>query len=106
MIPARSLSRSTSTSKCSRSRSTPAGAIASRTRTRCVTASRDPRVLVRLERRRHGDAALDVNSEIHEHDLDRGEHRRDVEDVEPADVAETEDLAEQVALPVRDRHAE
>ena len=66
----------------------------------------DPRVLVRLERRGHGDAALDVGAEIDEHDLDRREHRRDVEDVEPADVAEPEDLPEQVALPVRDRHAE
>ena len=47
-----------------------------------------------------------VGAELGEHELDRREHRRDVEDVEPADVAEAEDLALELALPAGDRHAE
>ena len=63
--------------------------------------SRPPRhaatvLLVRLERARHGDAALDVGAELGQRQLDRGERGRDVEDVEPADVADAEDLALQM----------
>ena len=45
-------------------------------------------------------------AELGEDDLDGGELGRDVEDVEPADVAEAEDLALQRALAVRDRDPE
>ena len=56
----------------------------------------------RLERGGDRDAALDVRAEIGEDDLDRGELGRDVEDVEPADVAEPEDLPLQLR-PARSR---
>ena len=45
-----------------------------------------------------GDAALDVGAELGQRQLDRRERGRDVEDVEPADVADPEDLALQVRL--------
>ena len=48
--------------------------------------------LERFERPRNCDASLDVGAELAERQLDRGERRRDVEDVEPADVADPEDL--------------
>src|SRR4051794_26219385 len=105
MIEASSPSKSTSTSKCERSRSTPASAMDSRTRTRMRLGDRR-RVLVRLERCGDGDAALYLCAEIGEQELDGGELRRDVEDVEPADVPEPEDLALQVRLTVRDRDPE
>ncbi len=69
-------------------------------------ADEDFHVAERFERRRDRDAALDVRAEVGEDDLHCGELRRDVEDVEPADVAEPEDLALQRALAVRDRDAE
>src|SRR6478609_6174702 len=108
MMSASSLSVSSSTSNLERSSSTPAGAIASRTRTRGVTptASRHGGVLERLERSADRDPALDLGAEVGEHDLDGGEHRHDVEHVEPADVPEAEDLSLELALPVRDRHPE
>src|SRR5258705_13612826 len=106
MISARSESASTSTSNRERSSSTPASAIDSRTRTLAVMRSADRRVLVRLERGGHTDAALDLCTEVGEHELHCGELRRDVEHVEPADMAEPEDLSLQTALPVRDRHPE
>src|SRR5260370_5410354 len=103
MMSASSLSTSRSTSKRDRSRSTPASEIDSRTRT---LTSGHGLVLVRLERRRHRDATLDVRAEIGEHDLDGGERRRDVENVEPADVSEPEDLSLPAALAGRHRHPE
>src|SRR6266576_2824254 len=107
MMSPSSLSVSSSTSNLERSRSTPAGAIASRTRTRGVTRVSCHRcVLERLERGSHSNSALDLGAEVGEHDLDGGEHRHDVEHVEPADVPEAEDLSLELALPVRDRHAE
>ena len=63
-------------------------------------------MLERLERRGHGDAALDVGAEVGEDELDGRDLGRDVEDVEPADVAEPEDLPLQLALAVRDRDPE
>ena len=57
-----------------------------------ATASGGDARLVRLERALHGDAALDVGAELGQRELDRGERRGDVEDVEPADVADPEDL--------------
>src|SRR5579884_498885 len=62
-------------------------------------------LLIRLERARHGDAALDVGAELAERQLDRRERRGDVEHVEPADVADPEDLPLQAALPGRQRDA-
>src|SRR3954462_5896620 len=99
MISSSALSASSSTSKRSLSSSTPAGAIDSRTRTFTSLHLGDGRVLVRLERSRHRDAALDVRAEIREDELDRCQRGRDVEHVEVADVAEAEDLVLQVALP-------
>ena len=51
------------------------------------------KVLVRLERAGDGDAALDVGTRLRRAELDPGERRRDVEDVEEADVPDAEDLA-------------
>ena len=62
-------------------------------------------VLVRLERARDGDAALDVGARLGERELDPGQRRRDVEDVEPADVADAEDLALERALARCERDA-
>src|SRR5665213_1241958 len=104
MISARSESASTSTSKRERSSSSAASAIDSRTRTLGIIRSGHRRVLVRLERRGHADAALDLCAEVDEQELHGSELRRDVEHVEPADVTEPEDLSLQTALPVRDRH--
>ena len=59
----------------------------------------------RFERLRNGDAALDVGAELGQRQLDRRERGRDVEDVEPADVADAEDLALQVRLARRERDA-
>src|SRR5213595_3359498 len=111
MISARSLSESTSTSKWERRRSTPASEIDSRTRTLTPPAeasacSRDGGVLERLERGGDCGPALDVRAEFGEHELDRGEHGRDVEHVEPADVPDPEDLPFQRPLTVGDRHPE
>src|SRR5438093_5650946 len=107
MMSTSSLSVSSSTSNLERSRSTPAGAIASRTRTRGLTSSsRHGCVLESLERSARRDPTLDLGAQVGEHDLDGGEHRHDVEHVEPADVPEAEDLSLELALPVRDRHAE
>ena len=58
--------------------------------------------LVRLERARDRDAALDLRAQLGQRQLDRGQRRRDVEDVEPADVADAKDLALQVRLPRRE----
>ena len=66
---------------------------------------RRERRLVRLERALHCDAALDVGAELRQRQLDRGQRDRDVEDVEPADVADAEDLPLQVALARRERDA-
>ena len=78
----------------------PASAIGSRTRTlRRAPSAYD------LERPRRGDAALDRRAELAEHELDRGERRRDVELVVPADVADPEDRALQLALAAGDRDA-
>ena len=82
--------------------STPASAIVSRTRT---FIRRDDVRFERLERARDRDAALDLRAELGQRQLDRGERGRDVEDVEPADVADPEDLALQVRLPRRERDA-
>src|SRR5207244_6790240 len=60
----------------------------------------------RVERGGDRDAALDVRAELGEDELDGPDLRRDVEDVEPADVAEAEDLPLQLALAVRDRDPE
>src|SRR5262249_37301465 len=62
-------------------------------------------LLVRLERARDRHAALDVGPELRQRQLDRREGGRDVEDVEPADVADAEDLPLQPALPGRERDA-
>ena len=51
-------------------------------------------------------AALDVGAQLAEHELDAGQRGRDVEDVEPADVADAEDLALDRALAARERDAE
>src|SRR5262245_24397386 len=91
---------STSTSNFERSSSTPASAIVSRTRTLGGNGA-----LVRLEGLRDGDAALDVGAHFRQRELDRGERRRDVEHVEPADVADPEDLPLELALAWRDRDA-
>src|SRR5918994_5081221 len=60
---------------------------------------------VDLERAARGDAALDRRPELAEHELDRRQRRRDVELVVPADVADPEDGALQLALPAGDRDA-
>ena len=52
-----------------------------------------------------GGAALDPGTELRERQLDSRERGRDVEDVEPADVADPEDLALQRALSRRERDA-
>src|SRR5205823_7347166 len=62
-------------------------------------------LLVRLERTRDCDSTLDVRAELRQRQLDGGERGRDVEDVEPADVADAEDLALQAALPRGQRDA-
>src|SRR5207244_9921770 len=59
-------------------------------------------LLVRFEGAGDGDAALDVRAELCQRQLDGGERRGDVEDVEPADVTDAEDLALQAALPRRE----
>ena len=61
--------------------------------------------VVRLERARDRDAALDVRAELGERQLDRRERRRDVEHVEVADVPDAEDLPLQLALARRERDA-
>src|SRR5436190_1708773 len=48
-------------------------------------------LLVGLEGPRHGDAALDLGTELGQAELHRREGDDDVEDVEPADVADPED---------------
>ena len=48
-------------------------------------------LLVGLEGARDRDAALDVGAELGQRELDGGERGGDVEDVEPADVADPED---------------
>ena len=62
--------------------------------------------LERLERGGDGDAAHDLCAELGERQLDGGERGRDVEDVEPADVADPEDLALEARLAGRERDAE
>src|SRR4029079_17489103 len=59
-----------------------------------------------FQRCRHCHAALDVGAEIGKDELDGSDLRRDVEDVEPADVTEAEDLSLQLTLAVRDRDPE
>src|SRR5437764_8276648 len=94
MIDSRADSVSTSTSNLARSSSTPASAIDSRTRTLgCGNGS-----LERLERLRDRRAALDLGSELGQGELDGGKRARDVEHVEPADVAGEEDGALQLSL--------
>ena len=55
--------------------------------------------------RRDGDTALDIRAELGERELDGSERGRDVEDVEPADVADAEELRLQRALARCERHA-
>src|SRR5690349_14571440 len=104
-------SRSTTTSYFSRRRSTPASAISSRIRIRTLPAPASLRrscgdgALERLEGSGDRDAALDLGAELRERQLDGGERARDVEHVEPADVADAEDLPLQVRLARRERHA-
>src|SRR5258708_5629801 len=135
MISLSSPSAAASTAERDRRRATPASGIQSRTRTplrvpraslareaserragqyawpggsrhrRGARVSRHSRVLEGLERRGDSGAALDVRTQLGENELDRRECRRDVEDVEPADVAEAEHFPLQTALAVRNRHA-
>src|SRR5256714_15520807 len=123
IVSARSEAPSTSTSKPrSRRRRIPASAISSRTKTALIGRAlpseqgreraegercSNGRVLCPgLERARHRDAAFDLSTGVGEGKLDGRESRGDVEDVEPADVADAEDLAFQLPLPVRDRDPE
>src|SRR5581483_6617733 len=62
-------------------------------------------LLVRLERARDRDPALDVGAELDERQLDRRERGRDVEDVEPPDVTDAEDLALEATLAGGERDA-
>src|SRR6266700_2089965 len=100
MISVSGESASTSTSNFARSRSTPASAIVSRTR----ILGRNRR-LERVERRRNCDAAFDLGAQLRQRQLDGRERARDVEHVEPADVADAEDRALQLPLPGSKRHA-
>src|SRR5205823_10885557 len=84
--------------------STPASAIGSRIRTLIAVSGRDG-ALERLERGSHGDAAIDVGAELGQRELDGRERARDVEHVEPADVADPEDAALQRALARCERDA-
>src|SRR5207253_9673630 len=59
-----------------------------------------------FERARDRDATLDLRARVRQNELDRRQRGGDVEDVEPADVADAEDLSLQAALSVRDRNAE
>ena len=55
--------------------------------------------------RAHGDAALDVGAELDQRELHRSERGGDVEDVEPADVPDPEDLPLEMLLAGRERDA-
>src|SRR5882724_6731272 len=91
------------TSNFPRKSSIPASAIVSRTRT-FIELGSDGR-LERLEGARDGHAPLDLRSELRQRQLDCRERCRDVEDVEPADVADPEDLAFQMRLARRKCYA-
>src|SRR5829696_686141 len=67
--------------------------------------SRRGEVLVRLEGAGGGDTALDRRAELRERELDGRQRGRDVEDVEPADVADAEHLPLQRALARSERDA-
>src|SRR5579862_6796242 len=99
---------STSTSKpCARSSSTPASAIVSRTSTFTGAALSNNRhgLLERLECGDARDPALEIRAEMDERQLESCERSHDVEDVEPADVADPDRLALQLALPRGKRNA-
>src|SRR6478752_7661429 len=101
MIEANGASVSTSTSNLPRSSSTPASAIGSRTRILLG----GNRGLERFERARNRGAAFDVGTELDQRQLDGRKRGRDVEHVEPPDVADAEDRALQLSLPGSERHA-
>src|SRR6185437_8098862 len=61
--------------------------------------------LERLERGGNGEAALDLRTQLGQGQLDRCERARDVEDVEPPDVADAEDLPLQMLLAGGERDA-
>src|SRR5665213_857848 len=122
MISSSGDSVSTSTSNFARSSSTPASAICSRTRTFTSSAPapakpgpallaapsslrRLNRRVERLKRTRHGRPSFDPGAQLGQRQLDGGKRTRNVENVEPADMADPEDLALERALPRRERHA-